>query len=325
MIEFHNSDDDRLLVSIVVRTCAGRGELLMECLRSIDAQEYRKIEIVVVEDGSAESQACVARFSKTTDLAVQFYGIAKVGRCVAGNTALQAANGSLLNFLDDDDQFYPNHVRVLETKLRNRPDLVAAYTRALEVPIAYQSLEPLVYSQQPGRPFRGGPFSLGRLWCQNFLPIQSVMFRRELFLQYGGFDRELDRLEDWNLWMRYLSHGDAEFIDEVTSFFRVPISPRSQLQRNAEIDAYYALAVKKQRELFAQLNPSRQESLRREIEQYRLTQMAIPGRVRHWLDRNPFSRTAALKGMAFAKRVLRFSRRAAALAFRSANPARFPQ
>jgi hypothetical protein len=125
--------------------------------------------------------------------------------------------------------------------------------------------------------------------------------------------------------MRYLAHGDAEFIDEVTSFFRVPISPRSQLQRNAEIDAYYALAVKKQRDLFAQLSPDRQASLSREIEQYRLRQMAIPGRVRLWLDRNRFSRSAAIRGMAFAKRVLKFTRRAAAFAFRPADPARFPQ
>ena len=57
MIDLHNADDGRLLVSIIVRTCAGRGGLLMECLRSIDAQEYRNIEIVVVEDGSAESQS----------------------------------------------------------------------------------------------------------------------------------------------------------------------------------------------------------------------------------------------------------------------------
>jgi glycosyltransferase involved in cell wall biosynthesis len=314
MIDLPNADDGKLLVSMIVRTCAGRGGMLMECLRSIDAQHYRKIEIVVVEDGSAESQARVERFLETTDLAVQYHAIEKAGRCVAGNKALEAATGSLLNFLDDDDQLYPNHVGLLEAKLRGRPDLVAVYAQALEVPIAYQSLDPLVYTEQPGRRFRGGPFSLGRLWCQNYLPIQTVMFRRELFLRHGGFDPELDRLEDWNLWVRYLSTGNAEFIDEVTSCFRVPISPRSQLQRNAEIDAYFALALGKQREVFDRMSLFQRESLAREIEQYRMTQIAIPALLRRWIDGKPLYRSTFIKSLVFAKRVVKYLRRALAVA-----------
>jgi glycosyltransferase involved in cell wall biosynthesis len=326
MIEHHNTDDGKSLVSIIVRTCAGRGGMLMECLRSIDAQQYRKIEIVVVEDGSAESQARVERFLETTDLAVQYHTIEKAGRCVAGNKALEAATGSLLNFLDDDDQFYPNHVGLLEAKLRGRPDLVAAYSQALEVPIAYQSLDPLIYTEQPGRRFRGGPFSLGRLWCQNFLPIQSIMFRRELFLRHGGFDPELDRLEDWNLWMRYLSTGNAEFIDEVTTLFRVPILSRNQLQRNAEIDAYYELALKKQREVFDRMSLLQRAVLAREIEQFRLTQIAIPARVRRWIGGNPLYRSTVIKSMIFAKRAVKFMRRALAVAvWPKADIARIPR
>ena len=314
MIKHHDAGDGKSLVSIIVRTCAGRGRLLMECLRSIDAQDYRKIEIVVVEDGSAEAKACVERFLANTDLAIQYHSIDKAGRCRAGNKGLESASGSLMNFLDDDDQFYPNHVGLLEAKLRSRPDLVAAYSQALEVPISFQSLDPLVYTEQPGIPFRGGAFSLGRLWCQNFLPIQSVMFRRELFLRHGGFDLELDRLEDWNLWIRYFSTGNAEFIDKVTSFFRVPISSRDQLQRNAEIDSYYPLAVQKQREVFDQMPDGRREALAREIDNFRLTQISIPSGVRQWINGNPFYRSIVIGSMAFAKRVVKFLRRTIAMA-----------
>ena len=242
------SDGNLPLVSVIVRTYGQRRHLLRECLQSIAAQDYRKIEIVVVEDGSSQSAECVQQFRDATDLAVQYHSIAKGGRCRAGNKGLESASGSLLNFLDDDDQFYPHHVGLLATKLGSRPDLAAAYALSLKVPMSIQSYDPLVYTLEPGYPFRGGPFSLGRLCYQNFLPIQSVMFRRELFLRHGGFDVELERLEDWNLWIRYFTTGDAEFIDEVTSSFRVPVALREHLQRSATLDRYYRLALQKQRE-----------------------------------------------------------------------------
>jgi glycosyltransferase involved in cell wall biosynthesis len=315
MIKLCTSDREKLLVSIIVRTYAGRSNLLMECLRSIDAQQYRKIEIVVVEDGSTESQQCVEQFRDTTDLAVQYHSIPKAGRCVAGNKGLEVATGSLVNFLDDDDQFYPNHVGVLEAKLRNRPDLVAAYSQAIEVPTEIQSLDPLVYTQQPGNRFRGGAFSLARLWCMNFLPIQSVMFRRELFQEHGGFDLELDRLEDWNLWIRYFSSGNAEFVNEVTSFFRVPISSREQLQRNAELDGYYAVALQKQRQMFNRLSIDRQNALRGEIEMYRLGQISIPASLRRWINHNPLYRSYIVNCLSSVKRMAKSLRRTLALTF----------
>lgn len=313
MLSFYKSNREKSLVSIIVRTYAGRSNLLMECLRSIDAQKYRKIEVVVVEDGTDQSRQCVERFRQSTDLAVQYHSIPKAGRCVAGNKALQVATGSLLNFLDDDDQFYPNHVGVLEAKLRNRPDLVAAYGQALEVPTEFQSFDPLVYKEQPGTKFRGGAFSLARMWCMNFLPIQTVMFRRELFLEHGGFDLALDRLEDWNLWTRYFTSGNGEFVNEVTSFFRVPVSSREQMQRNAELDGYYPLAMQKQQEAFNRLSPERQESLRREIEAFRLGQIAIPSGLRRWIDHNPLYRSLVIKCLGGAKRVAKTLRRTIAM------------
>ena len=65
-------------------------------------------------------------------------------------------------------------------------------------------------------------FSAKALQKQNFLPIQSVLFKRELFNRFGGFDEDIDFLEDWNLWYRYAQAGDFLHVAKTTSMYRVP-------------------------------------------------------------------------------------------------------
>jgi glycosyltransferase involved in cell wall biosynthesis len=304
MERLRQTDGGWPLVSIIVRTCAGRQQLLHECLRSIAAQDYRKIEIVVVEDGSAKSRNLVERFRGTTDLAVQYHGIAKVGRCRAGNQGLESASGCLLNFLDDDDQFFPNHVGVLATRLRNRPDLAAAYALSLAVRTSIRSLDPLVYRAQPGRPFQGGPFSLARLVNGNFLPIQSVMFRRELFLRHGGFDVELEQLEDWNLWTRYFATGRAEFVNETTSFFRVPASAVQRWRRKAVLESWRGRVIEKQREALAAAGVACTREFVEETERFGLLQLPLPSGIRRCIGCSRLCRGFALAGARRARCML---------------------
>lgn len=47
------------------------------------------------------------------------------------------------------------------------------------------------------------PFNRLLLYTFNYIPIQSIMFQKSLYEEYGGFDEKLDNLEDWDLWVRY--------------------------------------------------------------------------------------------------------------------------
>ncbi len=302
---------DLPLVSVIVRTCRSRRHLLMQCLESVDAQDYRKIEIVVVEDGSDESRGSIERFRDSTDLALQYHSVPKLGRCGAGNWGLQTANGELLNFLDDDDGLYANHVSSLVESLGKRPDLVGAYARALEVPSTVQSFDPLIIVDHPGRPFREQPFSFAQLCYMNFLPIQSVMFRRELFRQFGGFDLQLDQLEDWNLWTRYFSASGPEFVNKVTSFFRVPASSAEQLRRNSRIDRYFHLALQKQRQMLAEIG---RKDIIEKTQELELEQRLSRSRLCRWIIAHPAAKAATLRTLNLAKRCVKFARRQIATA-----------
>ena len=69
----------------------------------------------------------------------------KVGRSAAGNQAMEMAHGKYLNFLDDDDLFYADHVEVL-VKTLEKSENKAAYAFAFETPIEVHSKEPYLYT-----------------------------------------------------------------------------------------------------------------------------------------------------------------------------------
>ena len=229
------------LVSILIRTHR-RPWWLREALASVMNQTYSNVEVIVVEDGAAgeaetickgESWRFPVHYSATGDA---------VGRSRAGNTAMSNAQGEWLNFLDDDDVLFADHVEVLVREVLRRKASVA-YSFAWEVPTTVRSTSPLAYDEAlPFSRYRE-LFSRFALWHHDFMPIQSVLFNRSLFAQIGGFAEDMDQLEDWNLWTRFAAHHDFVMVDKTTSKYRVPGSAAAVGQRQDALDLAYDDAV----------------------------------------------------------------------------------
>jgi GT2 family glycosyltransferase len=248
---------DAPLVSILVRTCAGRLGKLKEAVRSVQNQTYPRIELVVVEDGSTEAQDFVAEIAASQTLtAVQYHSIPKGGRCVAGNAGLAASTGVFACFLDDDDLLFADPVEVLAPRLSERPDLAAVYSLALQVETEIISHNPWKYRDVNRYVAYREPFSRPAIWHHNFIPIQAIVFRRTLFEQYGGFNVDLDRLEDWDLWVRYCQSQDFELIEKITSAYRVPVRGSDASARQGELDDYYQKAVAARDNMLITMTPN---------------------------------------------------------------------
>lgn len=221
------------LVSIIVRTC-GRPTVLRETLVSLRNQTYPNVEVVVVEDGPD----CAGKMIKEefSDLNIIYHPMGKnVGRSKAGNTAMELANGKYLNFLDDDDLFYADHVECLVRTLE-KSDNRAAYAFAFETPIEVKSKEPYVYTIYDYNCVHKTKFNKIELCHHNYIPIQCILFEKSLFEQYGGLDEMLDALEDWDLWVRYSLHTDFDCIGKTTSIYRVPKVKAISEKRQKDLD-----------------------------------------------------------------------------------------
>ncbi len=221
------------LVSIIVRTCQ-RQAVLRETLLSLRSQTYPNIEIVVVEDGKETAGKMIRE--EFSDLNILYFATGKrTGRSRAGNMAMEKAHGTYLNFLDDDDLFYADHVEVLVHTLLHSENR-AAYAFAFQTPITVKSLEPYVYELEAYEGIHKQTFDKIMLCHHNYIPIQCMMFEKSLFEQYGGLDESLDALEDWDLWVRYSLHTDFTCVEKTTSIYRVPKDRKKRVRRQKVLD-----------------------------------------------------------------------------------------
>ena len=240
------------LVSILIRTC-DRPAWLRQALSSVAAQTHRPIEVVVVEDGQPNSQSVVAEFADRLDIRYHATG-ERVGRSRAGNIALEMARGEYLNFLDDDDLLFADHVEVLLDAAR-QGNFRAAYALAWETHTEIVDVNAGQHREVMHLTRHRQPFNRVVLWHHNYLPIQVVLFERSLYQQYGGFDRELDQLEDWNLWTRYALADDFTFVAKTTSKYRVPANSKQSAARQSQLDAAYQIVKAKQAQMRIETTP----------------------------------------------------------------------
>jgi GT2 family glycosyltransferase len=246
------------LVSILVRT-NGRPEWLRQALVSCANQTYPNLEVVVVEDGPPASRSAIDELAPRLDVRYHSTGV-HVGRARAGNIALAHARGEWLNFLDDDDLLFADHVEVLVDAAR-AAGTRGAYGYAWETATRVIDRARALFEEVDIAPRYRQPFDRGRLWRQNFLPIQSVLFHRSLWERLGGFEEDMDQLEDWNLWTRYCAHEDFVAVAKTTSKYRVPAERRAAAGRQSRLDAAYANAVARQAAIRLALTPRARAAL----------------------------------------------------------------
>lgn len=243
---------DTPVVSILIRTI-GRGAWLRQALSSVANQTWPAIEVVVIEDGPPASQAIVAEFADRLDIHYAATGT-RVGRARAGNLALAAAKGEWLNFLDDDDVLFADHVEVLMEAVLARK-AKGAYGLSWEththvVNAASGELEEVAHFTRHRQ-----PFDRLTLWHHNYLPIQAVLFHRSLYERHGGFAEDMDQLEDWNLWTRYTLEDEFVLVEKTTSKYRVPAGAKEAAGRQELLDRAYRDAVDRQRAMRLTVSP----------------------------------------------------------------------
>jgi len=195
------------LVSIIIRSM--NRSTLAEALDSVCSQIYPSIEVIVVNAKGGDHTDPTSNCNRFP-LQLINQGGKPMGRSAAANAGLEAAQGNLLGFLDDDDLLLPEHVTRLVEALDTHSMAVAAYS----------CVHALDFNGNLLREF-ATPFDTVSLHLANFLPIHAVLFRRQAYTTGARFDEALDLCEDWDFWIQIAQQGDFIFVDAMTAIYRI--------------------------------------------------------------------------------------------------------
>ncbi len=192
------------LVSVVVRSI-GRPSI-NRALRSVEMQDYRYIEIVVVNARAKEHPPLPCDLTLPVSLVESHRDL---NRPQAANVGLDQSRGSYIVFLDDDDFFDHDHVSSLLACLRDKPDHLVAYagTRVLDEKDEIRSVLDL-------------PFNRLALLKNNYIQIGAALFSAQL-LAYGcRFDEDMLLFQDWDFWIQACRLTPFAFTGRITANWR---------------------------------------------------------------------------------------------------------
>ena len=208
----------RPLWSVVIPTynCA---HYLRETLISVLAQDPGKkvMEIIVVDDHSTKDdpETVVKEFGQGR---VQFIKQEKnVGKVKNYETGLFASSGRYIHQLHGDDLVYDGFYKEMEALFNANSNAGAAFSRTNYIDYGsritgvtgmIQNNEGIV------------PDMLEKLYTQQYIQTPSMVVKRAVYETIGCFDRRLNCMEDWEMWIRIANNYSIASSNKVLAAYR---------------------------------------------------------------------------------------------------------
>ena len=210
-------------ISVVV-PCYNAARYIEATLQSIFAQQGVGLDVIVVDDGSSdESAARVGRLFPKVRLIQQ----ANAGVAAARNVGIRAAKADWVAFCDADDVWLPDKLAAQWKALQAEPAAQLAYAAwhvwhsqgDVPTPDLLAELQAVKGGEERWRGASGWIYP--ELLVDCVVWTSTVLARRSLLLDLGGFDESLRVGEDYDLWLRASRHTPILRVPRPLALYRM--------------------------------------------------------------------------------------------------------
>jgi len=212
--------------SVIIPTY-NRPDKLKVAINSVFEQTYKNFEIIVVNDAGDDIQSVIDNYDKSFIKYIRLDN--NRGLANARNVGLEYVTGNLVCFLDDDDNFLPNHFKIILDNIDNNSKIY--YTDAYRSTYKYYNDDYWLIS-------RYVPYSIdfdkNKLLIANISPFNCFVFFEELFKEHK-FNPEFKVLEDWEFLLRLSQEHYFKHIKEITANVNLIIGKESLTTTKQEL------------------------------------------------------------------------------------------
>jgi glycosyltransferase involved in cell wall biosynthesis len=177
------------LVSIVTPTY-NSGRFLERTIKSVLAQDYPFVEYIVMDGGSTDDTVSI--LERYRDKLIYFSAPDK-GPADAVNQGFQRSAGSILGWLNADDEYSPKAISTTVRHMTEQPEAGVIYGQAVWIDENGAQIAPYPTTT----PYQERMFEQECGICQ-----PAAFLRREAFFDAGGFKVDQNSCWDYDLWIR---------------------------------------------------------------------------------------------------------------------------
>jgi glycosyltransferase involved in cell wall biosynthesis len=196
IVNFHNSE-----------------KYLHQCIRSIINQDYQNLEIILWDNCSTDESLEIIK-SFNDNRIKYFFNKKKVKLYKARNNAIKSSSGELIAFLDADDWWEKNYLSSREKFFFN-----------LEFDFFYSNTNFYYEKSDKYKIYRDYKLPHGNIFNNlskdYFLIISGIIFRRDIFDNYGLFNENYNIIGDYEFLMKISQYSKAHASDIPLLNYRV--------------------------------------------------------------------------------------------------------
>lgn len=199
-------------VSIVLPTY-NRADMILRALHSIFRQTYTDYEIIVVDDGSTDGTEAVV--TAIEDYRIRYIPLPENrGAAHARNVGIQEARYDYIAFLDSDDEWLPDKLKLQMEEMERLDDSYGMVYCRMSGWMRDGSDRFICPAPDYEKETLEGDIFQPLLF-QNVIGMPTVLARKECLIKSGGFKEALQCLEDWELILRIARQWKIGFVDKI--------------------------------------------------------------------------------------------------------------
>ena len=203
------------LVSVIIATY-NRAALLPQTIDSILAQSFRRFEVIVVDDGSAdETPQVLAPYGQ----AIRYVRQENRGPSCARNVGAELARTNWLAFQDSDDLVLADHLHALYAYAEEHSDCAMVFANGSYLGGPEHSRETIIPAAQ-SRSLASRGICLADLFDKSIVRLQAALISKQAYQVIGGHDESLRICMDLDLAFRLLMRFPVAYLDKVVFSYR---------------------------------------------------------------------------------------------------------